>query len=266
MFDRISLVAHGDILETFVVNLRINELLRVFIMHQLGSEKVKIIVLGDSGVGKTSLVHLICHGTPIAKPSWTIGCSPEVKIHDYKAGTALEKAYCIELWDVGGWSAHVDARPVFYNQISGVIVVHDLTNRKSQQNLRKWLLEVVDKTSLSSSSSLLSVTSEEPSATQNGDFIRWDLPILVVGTKQDIAGLSDTFGSRTSLNLASDNVVDEINLDCISTKFLSPGTGHSVKLCKFFDKVIDKKLRGHDAPEKEQRSGSHNKSLYLHMD
>ncbi len=235
-------------------------------MHQLGSEKVKIIVLGDSGVGKTSLVHLICHGNPIAKPSWTIGCSPEVKIHDYKAGTALEKTYCIELWDVGGWSAHVDARPVFYNQVHGVILVHDLTNRKSQQNLRKWLLEVLDKTSSSSSSSLISVTSEEPSAAQNGDFVKSDMPILIVGTKQDIADLSDTLTSRASLNLASESIVDDINLDCISTKYLFPGTSHSVKLCKFFDKVIDRKWRSHDVPEKEQRNASYNKSLYLHMD
>ena len=27
----------------------------------------------------------------------------------------------------------------------GVIIVHDLTNRKSQQNLRKWLAEVLNK-------------------------------------------------------------------------------------------------------------------------
>lgn len=29
--------------------------------------------------------------------------------------------------------------------ISGVILVHDLTNRKSKQNLRKWLAEVLSK-------------------------------------------------------------------------------------------------------------------------
>ena len=29
--------------------------------------------------------------------------------------------------------------------IPGIILVHDLTNRKSQQNLRKWLAEVLNK-------------------------------------------------------------------------------------------------------------------------
>lgn len=37
------------------------------------TEKVKILVVGDSGVGKTSLVHLICQSEPIANPYWTIG-------------------------------------------------------------------------------------------------------------------------------------------------------------------------------------------------
>lgn len=34
-----------------------------------------------AGVGKTSLVHLICHNEPCHNPSATIGCSVEVKVH-----------------------------------------------------------------------------------------------------------------------------------------------------------------------------------------
>lgn len=33
-----------------------------------------------AGVGKTSLVHLICHNEPQSNPSATIGCSVEVKV------------------------------------------------------------------------------------------------------------------------------------------------------------------------------------------
>jgi Rab-like protein 3 len=43
-------------------------------------EKVKIVVVGDSGVGKTSLVHLITHQEVLKKTQWTIGCSVDVKV------------------------------------------------------------------------------------------------------------------------------------------------------------------------------------------
>jgi Rab-like protein 3 len=43
-------------------------------------EKVKIVVVGDSGVGKSSLVHLICRNEVLKKTSWTIGASVEVKV------------------------------------------------------------------------------------------------------------------------------------------------------------------------------------------
>jgi Rab-like protein 3 len=39
---------------------------------------------------------------------------------------------------------------------SGIILVHDLSNRKSQQNLNKWLAEVLNKDNTSSSKSLIS--------------------------------------------------------------------------------------------------------------
>ncbi|KFM78104.1 Rab-like protein 3, partial [Stegodyphus mimosarum] len=73
-------------------------------------EKVKILVVGDSGVGKSSLVHLICHSEAITNPSWTIGCSVEVKLHEYKEGTPFQKTYFVELWDVGGSSSHRNSR------------------------------------------------------------------------------------------------------------------------------------------------------------
>ncbi|WAR09245.1 RABL3-like protein [Mya arenaria] len=108
-------------------------------------DKVKILVVGDSGVGKTSLVHLICHNEPTNSPGWTIGCSVDVK-----AGTAAEKTFFVELWDIGGCTGHQNSRSIFYNPVHGIILVHDLTNRKSQQNLRSWLAEVLKKDNKSS--------------------------------------------------------------------------------------------------------------------
>ena len=56
-------------------------------------DKVKIVVVGDSGVGKTSLIHLIIHQEVLKKPNWTIGSSVDVKLHEFKDGTVQHKTY-----------------------------------------------------------------------------------------------------------------------------------------------------------------------------
>ena len=54
-------------------------------------ERVRVLVVGDSGVGKTSLTSLIAHGQCLQSPGWTVGCSVEVKLHQYLEGTQYEK-------------------------------------------------------------------------------------------------------------------------------------------------------------------------------
>ena len=58
-------------------------------------DQVRILVLGDSGVGKTSLVHLIAKGEPLTSITYTIGASIEVKLHEYKEGTPSQKTFWI---------------------------------------------------------------------------------------------------------------------------------------------------------------------------
>ena len=64
-------------------------------------------------------MHLISHGQPLINSSWTIGCSVDVRLHEYREGTPSQRAYFIELWDVGGNNSHKNARHVFYNPIHG---------------------------------------------------------------------------------------------------------------------------------------------------
>ncbi|XP_075233486.1 rab-like protein 3 isoform X1 [Lycorma delicatula] len=197
-------------------------------------DKVKVLVIGDSGVGKTSLTHLIAQHEPISNPSWTVGCSVEVKLHEYKEGTSYQKTYFIELWDVGGSSNHRMTRSVFYNSVHGIILVHDLTNRKSQQNLQKWLAEVFSR--------------DGNSKLRNSSFDDFDpeqfigsnqIPVLVIGTKFD---LIEEFNSNINHRLSSfaeDCGADEIFLDCRQMRSLAAGTSSAVKLTRFFDKVIE---------------------------
>jgi Rab-like protein 3 len=46
---------------------------------------------------------------------------------------------------VGGFQSHRNARHVFYANAHGLILVHDLSNAKSQANLRNWLAEFMER-------------------------------------------------------------------------------------------------------------------------
>jgi len=205
------------------------------------TDRARILVLGDSGVGKTSLVHLIAHNKPLSQISYTVGAAVEVKLHEYREGTAAQKTYWIELWDVGGSHSHRNSRHVFYSNFHGIILVHDLANRKSQQNLEKWLHEVLER--------------ECGNGKQKNDGF-WDdnappsevipdlnLPLLVIGTKQDLADdrKSLPVHQRRS-DVAEEYGTEEIHLKSTDEKSLVPGSSASNKLSRFFDKVIEKQF------------------------
>lgn len=196
-------------------------------------DRVRVMVLGDSGVGKSSFVHLVAHNEPIRSPSWTVGCSVEVKLHEYKEGTKDQKTYFIEFWDVGGSNNHRNTRPVFYHPCHGAILVHDLTNRKSEMNLHKWLRELINHDA-NQASVLSSVSSMDEYDPEN--FLgSTQIPILVIGTKVD---QTDERKSNTG-TFASQFGADEILLDTRQARYLAAGSSNAVKLSRFYDKVIE---------------------------
>ncbi|XP_055609334.1 rab-like protein 3 isoform X2 [Uranotaenia lowii] len=201
--------------------------------------KVRVLVVGDSGVGKTSLTHLIANNEPLTSPGWTVGCAVEVKLHEYKEGTPSQNTYFIELWDVGGSISHKNTRGVFYHPTQGIILVHDLTNKKSQENLQRWLVEILNK--------------DGKDVLKGGEAIDIDpeqflgstqIPILVIGTKLDM--LDDNHKSKilnktNAGSIAQQCGADEICLNCHESRSLAAGTTDAVKLARFFDKVIERK-------------------------
>ncbi|XP_009381243.2 small GTPase LIP1-like isoform X2 [Musa acuminata AAA Group] len=112
--------------------------------------QVRVLVVGDAGVGKTSLVHLILKGSSIARPSQTVGCTVGVKHISYGSASSssnsikgdAQRDFFVELWDVSGHERYKDCRSLFYTQINGVIFVHDLTQRRTKSNLQRWASEI----------------------------------------------------------------------------------------------------------------------------
>ncbi|KAF5174966.1 RAB, member of RAS oncogene family protein [Thalictrum thalictroides] len=155
--------------------------------------QVRVLVVGDSGVGKSSLVHLIVNGSSISRPSQTVGCTVSVKHTTYGSpGSSsnsikgdAERDFFIELWDVSGHERYKDCRSLFYSQINGIIFVHDLSQRRTKTSLQKWAVEVAISGSFSAP-----LGSGGPGGLP--------VPYIVIGNKADIAG-KDPQGSSGNL-------------------------------------------------------------------
>ncbi|XP_057416802.1 small GTPase LIP1 [Lotus japonicus] len=156
--------------------------------------QVRVLVVGDSGVGKTSLVHLIVKGSPVTRPQQTIGCTVDVKHTTYgNSGSSSssitsdsERNFFVELWDVSGHERYQDCRSLFYSQINGVIFVHDLSQRRTKTSLQKWAAEI-------------SATGTFSAPLGSGGPGGLPVPYIVIGNKADIAAKEGIRGSSGNL-------------------------------------------------------------------
>ncbi|GAM22385.1 hypothetical protein SAMD00019534_055600 [Acytostelium subglobosum LB1] len=209
-------------------------------------DKIRVAVVGDTTVGKTSLVNLICKGQLLAHPpSWTMGCNTDIKIHEY-----LSKDYFVEFVDVGGSTKYKLSRPTFYNGINGLIVVYDLTNKNSLVNVKKWISEVLNKVSPNNNPwslkdkevpLLLDNTADQHRATHVPS-----IPLLIIGNKSDLF-YDKSFIANDHLGRLS-AAVSALNVDCFRA-----GSENYNKLDLFLNKIISIMLEGN-----RKRSSSSN--------
>lgn len=94
---------------------------------------LKIIILGDAGVGKTCLMNQYVNKKFSTKYRVTIGAdflTKEAKIDD--------KLVTIQIWDTAGQERFESLGAAFYRGADACVLVFDLTKPKSFENLDKW--------------------------------------------------------------------------------------------------------------------------------
>ncbi|XP_057313726.1 putative Ras-related protein Rab-33 [Hydractinia symbiolongicarpus] len=97
----------------------------------------KVIVIGDSNVGKTCLTLRACAGKFPERTEATIGV-------DFKEKKIIigEEDIKLQLWDSAGQERfRYSLVPHYYRNVHAVIFVYDVTRKSSFDNLQKWLDE-----------------------------------------------------------------------------------------------------------------------------
>ena len=105
--------------------------------------KIKIVVIGDSGVGKTNLIRRFITDTFSNNSKATVGV--EFTSKSYKINKHIFK---IELWDTAGEERYKSITSVYYKGAKGALIVYDVTSQISFDNIGKWIMEIRDKTSI----------------------------------------------------------------------------------------------------------------------
>ena len=97
----------------------------------------KYIIIGDSAVGKTNLILRFTENKFTEAHQLTLAVefgSKNVKIED--------KNYRIQIWDTAGSERFRSITRSYYNNSVCAIVVYDIANKKSFENVSSWIEEV----------------------------------------------------------------------------------------------------------------------------
>ncbi|XP_068185475.1 ras-related protein Rab-33B-like isoform X2 [Antennarius striatus] len=95
----------------------------------------KIIVIGDSNVGKTCLTYRFCGGTFLKNPEATIGV-------DFRERTLDLDGEEIKIWDTAGQERFRSSMVEhYYRSVHAVIFVYDVTSPSSFESIPEWIEE-----------------------------------------------------------------------------------------------------------------------------
>ena len=112
------------------------------IFHVLGftQQFFKIVLVGDSGVGKTNLLLRYTEDTFVADSKSTIGVDFSSKIVVTKSGERVK----VQFWDTAGQERFKSIGLSVMRGAQGFILVYDMTCRQSFQSLTQWMNFVKD--------------------------------------------------------------------------------------------------------------------------
>ncbi len=94
----------------------------------------KILLLGDGGVGKTSLLFRFIDNTFDPDYKSTIGVQFMTRVVRFN-----NRYVKLIIWDIAGQSKHATYRHLYYKAANGILLVYDITREKTFENLSRWL-------------------------------------------------------------------------------------------------------------------------------
>ena len=97
---------------------------------------VKLLLVGDTCVGKTSLLLQYTENTFPQEHGATIGVEYKIKMFQYR-----DFQVKLQIWDTAGQERFHSITNNFFHNADGILFVYDITNAKSFEGVKNWIKE-----------------------------------------------------------------------------------------------------------------------------
>ena len=101
----------------------------------------KVLVVGDIGVGKTSIIKRYVHNFFSGTYKSTIGVDFALKVLNWDSDTIIR----LQLWDIAGQERFGNMTRVYYREAVGAMVVYDVTRPQTFDAVQKWKTDIDNK-------------------------------------------------------------------------------------------------------------------------
>ena len=97
------------------------------------AESLKVVLLGESGVGKTSIISQLMEQEFNDEQTATTGATFSTKTMVFD-----NKGICFEIWDTAGQEKYRALTKMFYKDAGAAILVYDITRQASFEELKNY--------------------------------------------------------------------------------------------------------------------------------
>jgi Ras-related protein Rab-18 len=102
----------------------------------------KILLIGDAGVGKSSILLQFTDGYFNENLQSTIGVDFKVKVMEVASPDGKMKRVKVTIWDTAGQERFRTLTSSYYRGAQGIILVYDVARKETFDSLSMWLQEV----------------------------------------------------------------------------------------------------------------------------
>lgn len=102
---------------------------------------LKLVLLGESSVGKSSIVMRYTTGN-FQKSNATIGAAYTTKTIETRGNDGSIKRINLEIWDTAGQERYRSLAPMYYRNTDIALIVFDVTKPESLRRAHSWIEEL----------------------------------------------------------------------------------------------------------------------------